>query len=781
MKSVPLYLMIGIHMESKTIDSIVPASAAKGLQLAGGSMMEQAIPEDYVMASILLNALEERNGMDLEFFLKAYLPIHVIKSPTTNWFALIERLGLASSTIPTYSDIDFKSFKTALNSALTIESLGTVTSDLDSELNKIIESNSLEVPGLMSGAIADAVSIQLDWPYHTNLESYAFSFPSMIEDSELAEHSEKIKRTLSLLDSASTHIRDILQTLEERSHILLTRMEQGHLPKIERLDQRIRVLEVEIENIEHKISSGIGLKEELKQISTARKKALKRDISRRKALIAEMTEKSSKISSDIDSLTNKAQTVLTSINSARESLDSLLVGVRSANIPKEGVCLLFPFFVVGYSKKGQLRLNYYPPSRLKDNDERVGIRRDFVYPFFFASESYSELISLLEKRISSDISLRKSIRSHAKDNNLLALAHTRKMIIEGTKSLLADGLVKESKIEDIVNLLDVFPEKSPVERFLTDGAFVADSEELCSVKFHICDESGRAIENATLELGVLSMESDERGGIRISLPMSHYDGIVSAAGFHEKTLEFSIKSTNDIVIPVVLAELSREDRLDRSLDSLVAKAERIEGIRRKLLEIFEKQGEMLLSVPAYRSALVELLSELGYDPESWISEALSKKGMVQRLLKRNDRIDGMQRDILRLASESRNFGGIMLFSELLISLDELGWNTNPDEVEDILSSMIKEGLVDGLTTLKDGIRVVQFIPVALTHDPRDLLGLAAKKDGKLTIEDVVVNLEWTEERARNAFDLLVSKGVAKLQKSYARSTIYWFPGLRGKK
>ena len=61
------------------------------------------------------------------------------------------------------------------------------------------------------------------------------------------------------------------------------------------------------------------------------------------------------------------------------------------------------------------------------------------------------------------------------------------------------------------------------------------------------------------------------------------------------------------------------------------------------------------------------------------------------------------------------------------------------------------------------------------------LRLAAQNDGKLTLEDAVIGLGWTEERVHNALNLLVNNGVAKEQRSYSKSTQYFFPGLIGGK
>ena len=123
----------------------------------------------------------------------------------------------------------------------------------------------------------------------------------------------------------------------------------------------------------------------------------------------------------------------------------------------------------------------------------------------------------------------------------------------------------------------------------------------------------------------------------------------------------------------------------------------------------------------------------------------------------------------------------MLFSELLVRLDDLGWSTGSEEIEGIINEMSKEGLIKGLSPLESGALLVEFVPVELTDDPQMILDLAAQNDGRLTLEDAVIALSWTEERVSNALNLLISNGVAKEQRSYSKSTQYFFPGLIGGK
>jgi len=441
---------------------------------------------------------------------------------------------------------------------------------------------------------------------------------------------------------------------------------------------------------------------------------------------------------------------------------------------------MIPFIMVGFSKKGRLRVVVYPPSYLSSIDQQVGRRRDYVHPLT-ANSGLSSITDELTRRANSDVGFRNFLRTSSKRNNLLAIGITRSLIREGGKSLQSDGLVKRNLLDEISGIISGFPESKKKPMKPSKVSTLSGADATCFVRFHVHDDSGKPIEGALLELGAFLLRSDAGGVIKASLPKSRYEGVIRANDYHDKPLEFTLSSTSNLVIPVTLDPFSDEERLKIRLDKLMERARYIDEIRDGLRDAFLKQGRTLLSIPAYRSAFEELLTELGYEPESWIAEATKKKGMVKRLLKRDDRFEGLRRDILRLAQDSKESGGIMMFSEFLVRLDSLGWATKSKEIENIVTSMTKEGLIQGMTRLENGTRLVKFIPVELTRDPTQVLGLAAKRDGRLTIEDVVVDLGWTEERVTNALDLLAENGVAKVQRSYSKSTIYWFPGFRGRR
>jgi hypothetical protein len=521
--------------------------------------------------------------------------------------------------------------------------------------------------------------------------------------------------------------------------------------------------------------------DEIKKTLAARKSALERDVTRRDDILSNIQGASRNLLIERDNLSAEFQAATKTIHDQLSSIIDMSVPISPETVGDKGVLILLPFFLAGFSKKGQLQIEIYPISQLVTNGEKVSRRRDYIDGFTSPSRTIDAIASLLSERANNDVSLRKFIRDSSQNFNLLAVKQSREHIMTGAESLMGDGLVKRPLVDELRALISGTPEvkiKKRVKRRVTP--LVADGS-LCRVRFHIQDEAGHPLEGAELELGALSAKSDSKGTIVVSIPMSSYEGVVRAPGYIEKPVEFTLTSLSDVVIPIMVNSLSHEEQLAARLDELVDRSRRLDMIRERLWEAFETQGSTLLGIPAYRTALVELLAELGYEPESWIAEAKKKSGMVKRLLKRDDRTDGLRRDVLRMAEESKKFGGIMLFSELLVRLDDAGWGTHAGEIEDIIEDMTKEGLIQGLSTIEGGALLVEFVPVALTDDPQEILSLAATKDGLLSIEDAVVGLGWKEERVRNALELLVRNGVAKEQRSYSKSTQYWFPGLRGGK
>jgi hypothetical protein len=764
---------------------MVPAAATRKLQLAGGQPMEQAVPEDYFLASMALRAIEGSENRNVEFLLKGYLPILLVPTSVVGRYCFIEEVGITSESLRVVDAVDAESVLKALDDATTPDSLLACISAAKEQLDGITASTDKTFLGLMSGLLAPGVARFIERPSRQETEDYSLLLPSIVGSHDLEDSVHLIRQTTGALVDCKETVDKIVVEIERRIETTVNRLETEASPALSRLDQRISSLEAQIEKLESEIvrirASPQRSAREKDVLGTldARRAALQRDLDRRESLLAGIGESSRGLLTGVETLKEQA-------GAAKKVLDRLDRDVSNISVtaslePEDAdTVLLVPFFLAGYSKKGLLQIVIFPPSNLDRNDHKIGRRRDFVDTFVSSSHAIDALCAMLEEHANSDVGFRKQIRELSGRHNLLSLRSSRKLILDGARFLVADGLLKPQLLDELEKMVSSVPEAKLRKRIRRPTISPTDGST-CRVRFHIHDESGRAVDGADVEIGALVLECDRRGIVETFLPKSRYDGTVKAAGFADRQFEFVLDSIDDVTIPIVLTPLSHEEQMAARLDELVERARRLDVIRERLSHAFEEQGQTLLSIPAYRSALSELLTELGYEPESWFAEAKKQQGMVKRLLKRDDRRDALRRDILHIAEDSKQAGGIMLLSELLVHLDDLGWETDNDEVESIVEEMAREGLLPGLSALEGGALIVQFVPVALTDDPQLLLGLAADREGRITIEDAVVGLNWTEERVRNAVALLVETGVAKEQRSYSKSTQYWFPGLRREK
>ena len=770
-------------MDIERWNLIVPATATRRLQLSGGQPMEQAVPEDYVMAGMVMRAVEQRDGRDLEFMLKCYLPVVIVPAPFENRSFLVELFGLTSESLTHHTRFDATSTLEDLRTGDLLEGI-KYARKLITPFRSTGRSTLL---GLLSGLMSRGIAQFLERPLGNTIENYSVPLTGLLGEKEFMRSIELLRETVDVISSVDDLITELVDIISTRVEDTVGRKEDSTASTLSRLDMRIVSLEKQIVEMESElkaleVSSSDKKKSRIKEIKKtidSRKAALQRDVTRRNEILTDIQESARELLVERDGFFAEVQAANKAIQEQISSLTDLSVPLSVVNSDSKGTLIMIPFFLAGFSKKGQLAIEVYTLSQLVITGDKVSRRRDFVDGFETPTRAIGAVASLLSERANNDVALRKFIRDSSQTHNLLSVKEAREAILEGAEALVGDGLAKRPLIKELEDILSGIPE-TKIKRKKRKLTVTSDGS-LCRVRFHIQDEAGRPVEGAEIDLGVLQAKSDSKGAIVVSLPMSNYEGVVIAPGFFDKTIEFTLTSTSDVAIPIIVNSLSHEDQIAVRLDELVDRSRRLDSIRERLWEVFENQGSTILSIPAYRTALVELLTELGYEPESWIAQAKKKSGMVKRLLKRDDRTDGLRRDILRMASDSKQFGGIMLFSELLVRLDEGGWGTHSDEIETILEDMAKEGLIQGLSTIEGGALMVEFVPVALTDDPQEILSLAATKDGRLSIEDAVVNLGWKEERVRNALELLISNGVAKEQKSYSKSTQYWFPGLRGKK
>lgn len=112
------------------------------------------------------------------------------------------------------------------------------------------------------------------------------------------------------------------------------------------------------------------------------------------------------------------------------------------------------------------------------------------------------------------------------------------------------------------------------------------------------------------------------------------------------------------------------------------------------------------------------------------------------------------------------------------------------EMQGILSRKKKVHIADipiavnKLKTLGGGFRIIKVgksdmivsVPTELDQDHIHVLTLAESGEGGVTVDDIMNQLNWNEDRADRAINLLLKEGMA-WQDDYLGISFYWFPSV----
>jgi hypothetical protein len=137
--------------------------------------------------------------------------------------------------------------------------------------------------------------------------------------------------------------------------------------------------------------------------------------------------------------------------------------------------------------------------------------------------------------------------------------------------------------------------------------------------------------------------------------------------------------------------------------------------------------------------------------------------------------------ILDVATEHSS-KGLMGLAELIVEvvrrLPEIESVTYNDVIEAV-NRVADHGLIPGIRTLKGGVKVVELRPLELRRDQADVINLAAAK-GYVSVEEVIMQLKWSEDHARQVLSSLVETGMAVADIRFSTGGRYYFPGLRAR-
>ncbi len=124
--------------------------------------------------------------------------------------------------------------------------------------------------------------------------------------------------------------------------------------------------------------------------------------------------------------------------------------------------------------------------------------------------------------------------------------------------------------------------------------------------------------------------------------------------------------------------------------------------------------------------------------------------------------------------------GLIGLAEMIVEVLRSLPNPQVAKFTDVIEAVNRvsgAGLIPGIRTLKGGVKVVELRPLELRRDQADVINLAAGK-GYVSLEEVMMNLGWSEDHARRVLASLVEAGIAVVSLKYSTGGRYYFPGLR---
>lgn len=204
----------------------------------------------------------------------------------------------------------------------------------------------------------------------------------------------------------------------------------------------------------------------------------------------------------------------------------------------------------------------------------------------------------------------------------------------------------------------------------------------------------------------------------------------------------------------------------------------VKTIKKQLRKFESKYSKQIRENKEYYEKLAGLREELGLPTEIGKFDWKEAPTLKDRLTG-GGFYDILANEILELGQElSEENGGIMAVSELWTELNKRrpGKMVSIDDLYRALSKLIDAKLIPPFKVLDSGVKIIEFTPIEFSVDHDVILNIASRT-GYVTKEELLLRTGWPEERIQRCLTFFEEQGIARVDRSYAEGTKYWFPGL----
>ncbi len=227
-----------------------------------------------------------------------------------------------------------------------------------------------------------------------------------------------------------------------------------------------------------------------------------------------------------------------------------------------------------------------------------------------------------------------------------------------------------------------------------------------------------------------------------------------------------------------LREAMRKKAAELKIKDMEAKASTENFTKERLSELAKKHGVILALTPELKEEVKDLQKKFNIPSSKIITEQITENDVLRKFSK----IDHVKLGMLayqRILMQKEEIGVGLLPISKVYDLINTGILKGILELKDLLKAlkMLKKNhVIDDLQEFDSGIVMVRFFPIQYTGDQVKVVGVAKEK-GYISIEDVCIALNWSQDRVIETLKSLEDTGVAKLRESLLKGKQWYFPSL----
>jgi len=227
-----------------------------------------------------------------------------------------------------------------------------------------------------------------------------------------------------------------------------------------------------------------------------------------------------------------------------------------------------------------------------------------------------------------------------------------------------------------------------------------------------------------------------------------------------------------------LREAMRKRAAELKIKEIQAKASTENLTKERIRELAKKHGVILALTPELKGEVKLLQEKYNISSSKIITEQITEHDVLIKFSKIDHEKLGMLAYQRVLMQKEKIGVGLLPISEVfeLINTGILKGNVEIKDVIKAMKILDKTNVIEGVKKLDSGTFMIQFFPIQYTDDQFKVIGLAKKK-GFISMEDICVSLEWSQDRTLKVLETLEESGIAKFRESILTGKQWFFPSM----